>query len=298
MDFEKYTERARGFLQSAQGLALREGHQRFLPEHVLKVLLDDSEGLAANLIQAAGGNPRAALQGTEQLLRRQPKVEGSGAGQVYLAPETARLFDAAQKVAQKAGDSFVTVERLLLAIADADGYFKRLSPAVLELLGYTVEEALKIPYLEMIHPDDRGRAMEAVRLQMIKGERLDGFVGRFRHKDGSWRTLSWRSMPRGNLMFATARDVSEDARAAEELREAKQQLESRVAERTRALADGARFRCFSARYRFGGCPQPHAHGLRAATDSWPPAEQCARAPARRGRRLRRVPAWWCRDREP
>ncbi|HMR31759.1 MAG TPA: ATP-dependent chaperone ClpB [Geminicoccaceae bacterium] len=117
MDFEKYTERARGFVQSAQGLALREGHQRFLPEHLLKVLLDDSEGLAANLIQAAGGNPRAALQGTEQLLRRQPKVEGSGAGQVYLAPETARLFDAAQKIAQKSGDSFVTVERLLLAIA-------------------------------------------------------------------------------------------------------------------------------------------------------------------------------------
>ena len=117
MDFEKYTERARGFLQSAQGLALREGHQRFLPEHVLKVLLDDNEGLAANLIQAAGGNPRTALQATEQLLRRQPKVEGSGAGQVYLAPETARLFDSAQKIAQKAGDSFVTVERLLLAIA-------------------------------------------------------------------------------------------------------------------------------------------------------------------------------------
>jgi ATP-dependent Clp protease ATP-binding subunit ClpB len=117
MDFEKYTERARGFVQSAQGLALREGHQRFLPEHLLKVLLDDSEGLAANLIQAAGGNPRAALQATEQLLRRQPKVEGSGAGQVYLAPETARLFDSAQKIAQKAGDSFVTVERLLLAIA-------------------------------------------------------------------------------------------------------------------------------------------------------------------------------------
>jgi PAS domain S-box-containing protein len=125
----------------------------------------------------------------------------------------------------------------LLAIADADGYFKRLSPAVQELLGYTVEEALKIPYMEMIHPDDRARAMEAVRLQTIKGERLNGFVGRFRHKDGSWRTLSWRSMPRGNLMFATARDVTEDTRAAQELREAKQQLESRVAERTRALAE-------------------------------------------------------------
>ena len=117
MDFEKYTERARGFVQSAQALALREGHQRFLPEHLLKVLLDDAEGMAANLIRAAGGDPRAAAQANEQLLRKQPKVEGSGAGQVYLAPETARVFDAAEKAAQKAGDSFVTVERLLLAIA-------------------------------------------------------------------------------------------------------------------------------------------------------------------------------------
>jgi ATP-dependent Clp protease ATP-binding subunit ClpB len=117
MDFEKYTERARGFIQSAQGLALREGHQRFLPEHVLKVLLDDPEGLAANLIRSAGGEPRRAADEVEALLGRQPKVEGTGAGQLYLAPETARLFDAAQKTAEKAGDSFVTVERLLLAIA-------------------------------------------------------------------------------------------------------------------------------------------------------------------------------------
>jgi ATP-dependent Clp protease ATP-binding subunit ClpB len=117
MDFEKYTERSRGFVQSAQGLAVREGHQRFQPEHLLKVLLDDSEGLAANLIQAAGGNARQALEATEALLAKQPKVEGGGAGQLYLAPETARLFDAAEKIAKKAGDSFVTVERLLLALA-------------------------------------------------------------------------------------------------------------------------------------------------------------------------------------
>ena len=117
MDIEKYTDRAKGFIQSAQGLALREGHQRFLPEHLLKVLLDDEEGLAANLIQAAGGNAKAAHQAVETLLRKQPKVEGSGAGQVYLAPETARLFDQAEQVAKKAGDSFVTVERLLLAHA-------------------------------------------------------------------------------------------------------------------------------------------------------------------------------------
>jgi ATP-dependent Clp protease ATP-binding subunit ClpB len=117
MDFEKYTERSRGFLQSAQSLALREGHQRFTAEHVLKVLLDDEEGLASNLIKAAGGNPQLALAETEAALRKLPKVSGGGAGQVYLAPELARVFDTAQKLATKAKDSFVTAERLLQALA-------------------------------------------------------------------------------------------------------------------------------------------------------------------------------------
>ena len=117
MEFEKYTERSRGFIQSAQALALREGHQRFSPEHLLKVLLDDEEGLAAGLIKAAGGDSRAALRETEAALAKLPKVSGGGAGQVYLAPELARVFDAAQKLGQKAGDSFVTAERLLQALA-------------------------------------------------------------------------------------------------------------------------------------------------------------------------------------
>ena len=121
MNLEKYTERARGFVQSAQSLALREGHQQFTPEHVLKVLLDDEEGLAAGLIDRAGGNSRQALTEVEAALAKLPKVEGSGAGQLYMAPMTARLFDNAEKIAQKAGNSFVTVERLLLALAMEKG---------------------------------------------------------------------------------------------------------------------------------------------------------------------------------
>jgi ATP-dependent Clp protease ATP-binding subunit ClpB len=117
MDFEKFTERARGFVQSAQSLALREGHQRFVPEHLLKVLLDDEEGLAAGLIRAAGGNPQDAHRETEAQLRKIPKVEGSGAGQIYLGPETARVFETATQLANKSGDSFVTAERLLQALA-------------------------------------------------------------------------------------------------------------------------------------------------------------------------------------
>jgi ATP-dependent Clp protease ATP-binding subunit ClpB len=116
MNIEKYTDRVKGFIQSAQSLALREGHQQFSPLHILKVLLDDSEGLAGGLIDRAGGNSRAILQATEQALAKLPKVSGGGAGQIYLAPETARAFTAAEEAAEKAGDSFVTVERLLLAL--------------------------------------------------------------------------------------------------------------------------------------------------------------------------------------
>jgi ATP-dependent Clp protease ATP-binding subunit ClpB len=116
MNIEKYTERARGFIQSAQSLAMRDGHQQFSPLHLLKVLLDDSEGLAGGLIDRAGGNSRAILKATEDALNKLPKVSGSGAGQVYLAPELARAFDAAEKAAEKAGDSFVTVEWLLLGL--------------------------------------------------------------------------------------------------------------------------------------------------------------------------------------
>jgi ATP-dependent Clp protease ATP-binding subunit ClpB len=117
MDMEKFTERSRGFIQSAQTLALREGHQRFTPEHLLKVLLDDEEGLAAGLIRASGGDPKLALQQTEAALAKQPKVSGGGAGQVYLSPELARVFEAAQKLATKSNDSYVTAERLLQALA-------------------------------------------------------------------------------------------------------------------------------------------------------------------------------------
>jgi ATP-dependent Clp protease ATP-binding subunit ClpB len=117
MNIEKYTDRARGFVQSAQSLALREGHQQFAPEHLLKVLLDDPEGLAAGLIDRSGGQSRQALAAVEAALGKMPKVSGSGSGQVYLAPTTARVFDQAEKVAEKSGDSFVTVERLLLALA-------------------------------------------------------------------------------------------------------------------------------------------------------------------------------------
>ncbi len=117
MNFDSYTDRSKGFIQSAQGLAMREGHQQFQPLHLLKVLLDDNEGLAAGLIGKAGGRHAEALKAVEQALKKIPSVSGGGAGQVYLSPELARVFGKAEEIATKAGDKFVTAERLLLALA-------------------------------------------------------------------------------------------------------------------------------------------------------------------------------------
>ncbi|MBB5275847.1 ATP-dependent Clp protease ATP-binding subunit ClpB [Rhizobium rosettiformans] len=116
MNIEKYSERVRGFLQSAQTYALSEGHQQFTPEHVLKVLLDDEQGMASSLISRAGGDSKEVRIANDAALAKLPKVSG-GNGQVYLAQPLAKVFSTAEDAAKKAGDSFVTVERLLLALA-------------------------------------------------------------------------------------------------------------------------------------------------------------------------------------
>jgi ATP-dependent Clp protease ATP-binding subunit ClpB len=121
MDIDKYTDRLKGFIQSAQFLAQRMNHQQFTPEHLLKVVVEDEEGLAANLIAAAGGDPKQVLLQVDAELGKLPKVEGSGAGQLYMAPQMAKLFQSAEDLAKKAGDGYVTVERLLQALSLAAG---------------------------------------------------------------------------------------------------------------------------------------------------------------------------------
>jgi ATP-dependent Clp protease ATP-binding subunit ClpB len=116
MNLEKFTERSRGFLQAAQTIAMRESHQRVLPEHLLKALMDDDQGLSANLIRRAGGSPEQVLRAVDATIAKQPKVSG-GDGQAYVDPSLVRVLDEAESVAKKAGDSFVPVERLLTALA-------------------------------------------------------------------------------------------------------------------------------------------------------------------------------------
>src|SRR3954471_7087235 len=117
MNLEKFTDRARGFLQSAQTVALRMNHQRITPEHLLKALLEDEQGMAAGLIAAAGGKPEVATRGADAALAKVPAVSGSGANQSPgLDAEALRVLDQAEQIATKAGDNYVTVERLLLAL--------------------------------------------------------------------------------------------------------------------------------------------------------------------------------------
>ena len=117
MNLEKFTDRAKGFLQAAQTIAIRETHQRVAPEHLLKALLDDDEGLAANLIRAAGGDPKAAAQATDLALAKIAKVSGAGAQNLQWDNDTVRILDSAETIAAKAKDSFVPVERILMALA-------------------------------------------------------------------------------------------------------------------------------------------------------------------------------------
>ena len=122
MNLEKFTDRAKGFLQSAQTVAIRMNHQQITPDHLLKALLEDEQGMAAGLIQAAGGDPRKAVSETDLALSKQPAVSGSGAQSTPgLNNDAVRVLDTAEQVAQKAGDSYVTVERLLLALALSSG---------------------------------------------------------------------------------------------------------------------------------------------------------------------------------
>jgi len=121
MDFDKYTERSRNYIQATQNLAQKRGHQHLAPEHLLKVYLDDEDGFGPELIRTAGGDVEFCRTAVETDLNKLPKVQGTGAGQVYLSQDLVRIFQQAEELSQKAGDSFVSAERLLLALALAEG---------------------------------------------------------------------------------------------------------------------------------------------------------------------------------
>jgi len=138
-------------------------------------------------------------------------------------------------------DRFFSLSLDFHCISSVDGYFKRVSAGVTDVLGWSVEEFLRRPFLDYVHPDDHGATLQEVEKQMVRGEKVLRFENRYRHKDGSWRVLSWRSMPQPDgLMYATARDVTEAKRSETTLQQTNELLEQHVAQRTAALAQSER----------------------------------------------------------
>jgi len=185
MQIEKYTDRLKSLIQAAQSLALKSGHQQLTPLHLMKALLEDEDRLAANLIDAAGGTATQVAQAVDRELEKLPKIEGGGAGQIYLAPETARLFDHAEKLSKKAGDSFVTVEYFLLALvlhggSPLDAIFKQahvtaqnLNKAISDIRkGRTAESASAEDSYEALKKYTRDFTEEA------RANKLDPVIGR------------------------------------------------------------------------------------------------------------------------
>jgi len=186
MNLEKFTDRAKGFLQSAQTVAIRLNHQRIAPEHLLKALLEDSEGMAAGLIRASGGDAATAQRETDAALAKVPAVSGSGAQQPPgLDNDAVRVLDSAEQIAQKAGDSFVTVERLLLALvlASTTGAGKALAAAGVkaEALNGAINELRKGKTADTASAEDRYDALKKFARDLTEAARegkLDPVIGR------------------------------------------------------------------------------------------------------------------------
>ncbi|OYY91206.1 MAG: ATP-dependent chaperone ClpB [Sphingomonas sp. 28-66-16] len=186
MNLEKFTDRAKGFLQSAQTVAIRMSHQRIGPEHILKALLEDEQGLASGLIKAAGGDPARALSETDLALARVPAVSGSGAQQSPgLDNDAVRILDQAEQVAQKAGDSYVTVERLLVALAlslnSVAGKAIKASGTTPEAINAAINELRKGRTADTAGAEDRYDALKKFARDLTQAARdgkLDPVIGR------------------------------------------------------------------------------------------------------------------------
>ncbi|HEY1124634.1 MAG TPA: ATP-dependent chaperone ClpB [Sphingobium sp.] len=186
MNLEKFTDRAKGFLQSAQTVAIRMNHQQIAPEHLLKALLEDEQGMASGLIRAAGGDPARALSETDLALSKIPSVSGGGAQQTPgLNNDSVRVLDQAEQIAQKAGDSYVTVERLLVALAlslnTSAGKALQAAGAKAEALNGAINELRKGKTADTASAEDRYDALKKFARDLTeaaKAGKLDPVIGR------------------------------------------------------------------------------------------------------------------------
>jgi ATP-dependent Clp protease ATP-binding subunit ClpB len=185
MDIEKFTERARGFLQAAQTIAIREFHQRVSPEHLAKALLDDPEGLAAGLIAAAGGDAARIRAGIDAEIAKLPKVSGGGAtAQPQFTPDIIRVLDAAQQAATKAGDSFVAQDRLVIGLAASDTPSGKIfrsnkaDPAALEKALEAIRKGRKVDSANAEASFDALKKYARDITELARNGKLDPVIGR------------------------------------------------------------------------------------------------------------------------
>jgi ATP-dependent Clp protease ATP-binding subunit ClpB len=184
MDFEKFTERARGFVQAAQTIATREYNQQITPDHLLKAFLDDEEGAASGLIRAAGGDPAAAKLAVDTAVSRLPKVQGAGAGAPQITPDLVRVLDAAQQQANKAGDEFVAQDRLLVAIAASEtpaGRALKAAGASAQALERAVNDIRKGRKVDSATAEQQFDALKKYArdvTQLARDQKLDPVIGR------------------------------------------------------------------------------------------------------------------------
>ena len=185
MNFERYSKRSRSLISTAQTQAITAGHQQLTPEHLLKALLEDDDRLAINLLSAAGGRPEQVLELVEAALAKLPRVEGGGGGQLYMAPETARILERAGVIAEQAGDRFVTAERLLQALTEAKGSTgaRLLGDAgvTVEALGSAIERLRKGRKADSENAEDSYDALDRYAndiTEMARAGKLDPVIGR------------------------------------------------------------------------------------------------------------------------
>ncbi|WPZ29928.1 ATP-dependent chaperone ClpB [Sulfitobacter sp. OXR-159] len=198
MDLSKFTERSRGFIQAAQTIATRESHQRLSPEHVLKALLDDDQGLARNLIAASGGDGARVMQALDLALGKIPKVTGD-AGQVYLDGTTAKVLAEAETMAKKAGDSFVTVERILTALCMVKSGAKTALEAgkvTAQALNAAINDVRKGRKADSATAEDSYEALEKYSLDLTaraEEGKIDPIIGRDEEIRRAMQVLSRRT---------------------------------------------------------------------------------------------------------
>jgi ATP-dependent Clp protease ATP-binding subunit ClpB len=184
MDLEKFTDRARGFLQAASTIAMRDYHQRITAEHLLRALLDDEEGAAQGLLRAAGADPAAIHNGIVAELGRLPKVQGSGAGQPQITPDLVRVLDAAEQAATRAGDSYVAQDRLLAAIAASEtaaGRIMRQHGGNLQAIEKAVDAMRKGRKVDSAAAEQNFEALKKYTrdfTELARSQKLDPVIGR------------------------------------------------------------------------------------------------------------------------